>query len=219
MKYAFSLIVGIVLGVIAAVALVYVNPLTRGQSAPIDDPQWVLEYKLAARDNWLSTHDKRLDIPVVPIDAPLLWEHCIRGSLLSAMPLKCSSGAEVAAATRISVPSPESEFLRAGLLVEDYWLISVPGEGTVFLHALSNQWPLLRDTVVRVDWLRRNWSGPGEYDLTQGPVDTRAVVIGLTGIHKGSSGHGHDRLSLESYDGSLAPLTGQLTIEMGDTPG
>jgi len=214
MKYALSLIGGIILGVITAVALVYFNPLTLSQSAPIDNPEWVLEYELATRDNWLSTHDKRLQIPVVPIDAQLLWEHGIKGSLLSAMPLKGASGSEIAAATRISVPSPESELLRAGLLVEDYWLISVPDTGTVFVHALSNQWPLLRDTVVRVDWLKRNWSGPGEYGATQGPVDARAVVFGLTGVYKGGRGQGYDRLSLDSYDGSLTPVSGQLTIEM-----
>jgi hypothetical protein len=87
MKYALSLVAGLMLGVISALALVYFNPLTLSQSTPPDEPEWVLEYKLEADDIWLSTHDNRLEIPLVPKTAPLLWEDGIRGAWLAAMPL------------------------------------------------------------------------------------------------------------------------------------
>lgn len=217
MKYALSLLLGLLLGTASALALIYFNPLTRGGSAPDADAEWRFDYGLGAQNTWLSTHDKRIGIPVVPAGAPLLYEEGIKGSLLAAMPLADASGSADAAATRISVPSSETEFLRSGLLVEDHWLISVPGRGTIYVHAMNNHWPLLRDTVVRVDWLRREFGAPSHYEPTQGPADAGADVVGMTGTLREFRGHAHERLSLERYDGSFGTLTGRLTIDMADT--
>lgn len=217
MKYVLSLLVGLVAGTAVAGALVYFNPLTRGGSANDGGADWVLGYALDNADTWLSTHDNRLELPVVPGDVALLFEAGIRGSMLAAMPLRNAAGDVAAAATRISVPSGDSELLRSGLIVVDYWLVSVPGEGTIFVHAVNNQWPLLRDTVVRVDWLQRAWTGPAEYGPTRGPERGRAAVLGLTGRYAGARGHARERLSLDSYDGSLAQLAGELVLDVGGT--
>lgn len=214
MKYVLSLILGLLAGTVTAAALIYFNPLTRGDNAAPDNPGWVLGYSLAAADTWLSTHNERIDLPLVPRDISLLWESGIKGSLLAAMPLRGTAGSANAAATRISVPSARTEFLRAGLLVEDYWLISVPGEGSVLVHSLNNQWPLLRDTVVRVDWLQRDFAGPGEYGPTQGPAATGAEVVGLSGDFAGARGRGRERVTLDRYDGSLTALSGQLLLDV-----
>jgi hypothetical protein len=214
MKYVLSLVIGLLAGVAAAAALIYFNPLTRSQHAPASDSAWVLGYSLAASDTWLSTHNDRFDLPLVPKDVSLLWESGIKGSLLAAMPLKAEGSSVSAAASRISVPSSRTEFLRAGLLVEDYWLISVPGEGSVLVHAVNNQWPLLRDTVVRVDWLQRDFAGPGEYGPTMGPNATGAELIGLTGAFAGARGRGRERVTLDRYDGNLARVSGQLLLDV-----
>jgi len=94
-------------------------------------------------------------LPVVPADVPLLWEKGIKGSLLTALPLRDAAGRLAAFGTRITVPSAATELLLAGVLVDEFWLISVPGQGSLFMHAVNNEWPLLRDTLVRVDLLRR----------------------------------------------------------------
>lgn len=215
MKYVLSLGFGLLAGIAVAAALLYFNPFTLSQSEAGNESGWVLAYSLGAEDTWLSTHDEWLKLPRVPADAPLLFEDGIRGSMLAAMPLDDPSGTMSAAATRIGVPSAESELLHAGLLVQDYWLISVPGAGSVFVHAVNNQWPLLRDTVVRVDWLQRRFSGPGHYVPTQGPGSAGAAVIGLTGEYAGLRGRGRESLSLDSYQGSLAQLSGRLLLEVG----
>jgi hypothetical protein len=214
MKYVLSLVAGLLLGAAAAAAILYFNPLTQGQSAPLGDPGLSLAYRLSGADLRLSTHDKRLDIPVVPSDVSLLFEDGIRGTWLSAYRLRSDSRPEPVAATRISIPSPESELLRSGLLVEDYWLISEPGAGSMFVHAESNQWPLLRDTLVRADWLGRDYGAPRKYHPTRGPANAAAEVFGLTGSYRGARGRARDNLSLDSYDGGLASLSGQLSIQM-----
>ena len=216
MKYVLSLIFGILLGVASALAMIYFNPLTLTQSDVRTDSDWVLEYSLSEAGTWLSTHDDRVALPVVPSDVPLLWEAGIKGSLLQSMPLRNSSGTIEAVGTRISVPSVDSEFVRAGLLVEDYWLISVPGEGSVFVHAVNNQWPLVRDTVVRVDWLQRSWAGPSEYAPTLGPGVAGARVVGLTGSYQGQTGGGNDTVRLDAYDGRLAEVSGRLALRLAD---
>lgn len=216
MKYVVSLVFGLILGAGVALALLYFNPLTQYQSAPLSDPERSLDYKLAGADVWLSTHDDRLELPVVPRGVSLLYEDGIRGTWLSAFGINDQSLPGLAAATRISVPSRESELLRAGVLVEDFWLISVPGTGSMFVHAMSNQWPLLRDTVVNVDWLGREFNGPAAYDPTQGPAKGNAEVFGLTGAYGGTEGRAREHLSLETYNGGLAALSGQLRIRMGE---
>jgi hypothetical protein len=216
MKYVVSLLFGLVLGVAVAAAALYFNPLSRSQSAPLSNPERTLEYKLAGSGVWLSTHDDRLDLPVVPRDVPLLYEDGIRGTWLSALALEDKTMPGTIGATRISVPSPESELIRSGLLVEDFWLISVPENGSLFVHAMNNQWPLLRDTVVKVDWLGRDFAGPAKYDPTRGPANGAAEVFGLTGTYRELEGRAREHVMLESYAGGLSAVSGQLALRMSD---
>jgi len=216
MRYLLAFVVGTLVGVCTAGALIYFNPLTRGQSLPANDAPWTLDYSFDPARNWIATHDRGLALGVAPAEVPLLWESGIRRSFLYAMPLGDAAGGPAAAATRISVPSPQTEFLQSGLLVDDFWLISVPGEGSVFVHSVSNLWPLIRDTVVRVDWLARTWEGTAVYGPTRGPGQSGATVLGLSGAFAGVRGRSRERVSLGQYgDGAgLAAATGQLQIEL-----
>jgi len=211
MKYVLSLLFGLILGAMTAIAVIVFNPLTLSQSKPLANADMAFDYSMGTA--WVSTHSNRLNVPVVPKGSPLLFQNGIRGSLLTSMPLTGEPGSASAAGTRITVPSSETEFLRSGLVVDDYWLISVPGAGTMFMHSVSNQWPLVRDTVVWVDLLRRRWSGSGQYEPTRGPAAAGAEVVGMTGTLKELRGVAHEHLSLDAYAGNLAALNGRLTIK------
>ena len=214
MKYVLSLIAGLLCGAALAVAALYFNPLTQGSAEPTGSPDWSRTFGLAPAATWIATHDEKSGLPVVPADVPLLYESGIKGTLLTSLPLHDASGRLAAFGTRISVPSAATEFLRAGLLVDDFWLISIPGQGTLFVHALNNEWPLVRDTFVWVDVLRRNWSGSGAYAPTVGPAADGASVTGLSGSLAGRTGHGRERRALDNYTGSLAALTGELHLDL-----
>jgi hypothetical protein len=214
MKYVLGLIAGLVAGAALAVAALYFNPLTQASAEPTGSPDWSLQFGLAPAATWIVTHDESQSLPVVPAEVPLLWESGIKGSLLTSLPLHDASGRLAAFGTRITVPSAATEFLRAGLLVDDYWLISFPGQGTVFVHAVNNEWPLVRDTLVRVDLLNRDWQGPGAYAPTVGPGADGANVTGLSGTLAGRAGHGRERRALDNYTGSLAALSGQLSLDL-----
>jgi hypothetical protein len=214
MKYILSLIAGLVAGAALAVAALYFNPLTQRSAEPSGAPDWSLKFGLAPAAMWIATHDEKLDLPLAPADVPRLYEDGIEGMLLTALPLHDSSGRFAASASRITVPSSATEFLRSGLLVDDYWLISIPGQGTLFVHAVNNEWPLVRDTLVRVDLLRREWRGSEAYAPTVGPGADGANVVGLTGGLAGRTGHGRERLVLENYSGSLAALAGEIHLDL-----
>ena len=214
MKYVLGLIAGLIAGSALAIAMLYFNPLTQGSAEPTAAPDWALQFGLAPAATWIVTHNEERSLPLVPAEVPLLWENGIKGSLLTSLPLHDASGRLAAFATRISVPSAGTEFLRAGLLVDDFWLISFPGEGTVFMHAVNNEWPLVRDTFVRVDLLRRDWQGPGAYAPTVGPGAEGASVTGLSGTLAGRTGHGRERRALDNYTGSLAALSGELSLDL-----
>lgn len=214
MKYVLSLFLGLLAGAATAVVLLYFNPLTRSQQLPSSNEDWGLNYSMDPASLWLSTHDERLDLPIVPKVVSPLWEAGVKSSLLFALPLEDAPGHVGAAGTRIVVPSSRTELVRAGLLVDDFWLISVPGRGSAFVHAVDNAWPLLRDTMVRVDWLHREFEGPDAYGPTRGPEESGASVVGLTGVFAHRVGHGRERLSLDSYEGSLAQLSGHLSLDL-----
>ena len=217
MKYALSLTFGLLLGVAVALGIIYFNPLTQQHAATSGRAQLELSYQFAGADNWLSTHSKSLKVPVIPSDVPLLWESGINGMMLAAMPLKGAAGSVVG--TKISAPSAASEFLHSGVLVDDYWLLSVPGEGSIFVHSINNQWPLLRDTIVTVDWLGRSFSAATEYLPTVGPSAQGASVVGMTGAYRGAKGHAHESMSLDFYRGDFTPLSGRLAIDMSGIAG
>jgi hypothetical protein len=213
-KYALSLLAGVLAGAAVAATLLYFNPLTRSRAERSANASWALDYSLQGTDTWLSTHDGNFYLPVVPSEAPRLYEKGINGSLLAAMPLRNGNGQVEAFATRITVPSQRTDFMVDGVLVDDYWLISDPARGSVLVHAVNNRWPLLRDSVVRVGWLRQSFAGPGEYDPTVGPGPAGAEIVGLTGAFAGARGHGTEHDRLERFDGSLAPLSGRLSLDV-----
>ncbi|MDX1561326.1 MAG: hypothetical protein R3305_00270 [Gammaproteobacteria bacterium] len=218
MKYLLSFVLGVAAGGAIALAALFFNPLTRAQS---DDPSgaaWTLRYSVAPSDVLISTHDRSLGLPLVPSDAPLLWEQGIKGSVLTVMPLSADEAGSPAWATRISVPATDTDLLTAGVLVDDYWLVSVPGRGSVLVHSVSNHWPLLRDSVVRVDWLKQAWPGSAEYTPTRGPNAAAAAVVGLSGEFAGAEGRAWERVALKDYNGRFSGLAGQLLLDLGGAP-
>lgn len=212
MKYLLSLVFGILAGAAVAATLIYFNPLTRSQGPAAAGEGMAFSWSMKPADLWLSTHDDSVDLPIVPADLPLLYEKGIKGSVLTVMPVQTEAGE--AMATRFSIPSPGTEFIRSGFVTDDYWLVTVPGRGTLFVHGESNQWPMLRDTLVSVDLLRREWSGPASYMPTRGPGRAGARVLGLSGDFTGAIGNAVERVETLNYTSSTLLLSGELQVEL-----
>lgn len=216
MRYLFVAIVGFVLGAAAAGAVVYFNPLAE-KSAPAPNPAArVLHYSLPGHVLEFSVgEDARLFGQDVGDDG--LWEETIDRAAVLGLVLSDTESRPAAIASRLMAPSAENDLLRSGVLVSDYWLVTIPGEGTLFVHADSNAWPFLKETLVPVWYFDRPWKGPAEYWPTVGPrADDSALVVGLTGSLRGSEGSAVERYELAAFDPELglASATGELHLAL-----
>jgi hypothetical protein len=216
MKYLLSLVFGLVLGAACASAVVYWNPLsvTDNTSAAGDTPTF--RYSLSEPHLLASTHNEFLSLPLMPSSVPLLWESGVRGTSLQVLALSDQSGDLAAVATKLSVPSVESNAVTKGLLIDDYWMITMPGRGSLLVQGQSNIWPLVRDTLLSVDTLGREWAGPANYAPLMGQSGRAALVIGLSGELAIAGGTMAEKIAIDNYSRyGFESLNGALTLNLG----
>jgi hypothetical protein len=208
--------VGLLLGAAAAGVVLYFNPLA-AKSAPMPHAtDRVLTYSLPDQVLQFALGD---DARLFGQDAgdDGLWEETIDRSAVLALVLNDTSGQPAALASRLLSTSAETDLLLRGLLVSDVWLVTIPNEGTLFVHADSNAWPFLKETLLPVWYLDRPWNGPAEYWPTVGPgADDSADVVGIAGSFDGSAGTAVERYEITALDPArkLALAKGELHLNL-----
>ncbi len=224
MKYLITFLVGLAVGGAIALTGLHFNPMSSNQGTGPGADDWSLNYAMPSDDMLLLTHGGRLRLPVTPAGAPDLWESTLRGTFLQAAVMRDADDREVLA-TRISVSHGQGNLIRDGLPVRDRWLITVPGEGSLSVDADSNIWPMVRDHLLPVWYLGRDWSGPQTLHAVVGPgLRNTAVVDGLTGRFAALSGSAVEHLELQQvspnarsarYGGALHV---RLNVDAPDAP-
>jgi hypothetical protein len=195
MKYVIVTLLGALLGAACATAGLYYNPLTQVSELPPKE-SWTLSYDFPGGSTLALTHAGQLGLPHIPTEVETLWEAAIADVVLNVLVLKDETGAPRAMASRISVPSQETDFLLRGFLVSEHWVVTVPGQGTLFVDGENNLWPFIKEAVIPVRYLWQEWRRPVRYPVTIGPTGGRtAEVIGVSGAFAGRGGS-----ALESYE-------------------
>lgn len=228
MRYLFMLLVGSIAGAMLGAALVYVNPLIGAVDPKLDDLPSGLRYELPA-SALAVTHAGWLPVSPVPDDIGHLWERTVRTSAFGLLVLSAEDHDEPSAiASRVLVPSAETSFLTRGAIADDFWLVTIPGEGSMQIVAQSNAWPLVKDTVLDASVLGRAFRGPRDYLLTAGPAaDGRALLVGATGRFAHQVGRALERVSVggvsrpQGFEGVSAELrfvVDPLPAASGDAP-
>jgi hypothetical protein len=146
-----------------------------------------------------------------------LWEETIDRTAVLGVVLNDSKGQPAAVASRLIAASPDTDLLLRGVLVSDYWLVTLPREGTLFVRADSNAWPFLKETLLPVWYLNRPWKGPAEYWPTVGPgADHSGIALGIAGSFSGSEGSAVERYELTALDPArqLALVKGELHLNL-----
>lgn len=216
MKYLWSWIAGCVLGAIAGVAVLIVNPLTRSDGGEVPAPDLV--YRHALPDSYaLFTHGSDLPASRLPPEVDELWEKSVARSAIAVLGLSDEHGAPAAIASRLAWPSKRTEMLSRGVIADDAWLLTTPGQGSLFVIAESNVWPALADTLVRTRLLGRDFDGPREYRTTRGPANLRtARVRGATLAFAGVTGVAAEHWRIETFDAArgLEGVSGELRIDL-----
>jgi len=206
MRYVLTFIAGLLLGGAVAATGLYFNPLTGESTRESNVGDWVLGYGSPISEALAFTHGRDSRLPSRPAMVPELWENTINRSLLSVMELSDAQGVPVGLASRISVPSEATELLSSGVMLTDQWLVTIPGQGSLFIHADSNLWPFFKENLIPVWYVGRPWAGPKTYALTAGPEPGGvARVVGASGRFTGVQGSAVERYRLEEFTPGAGP--------------
>jgi hypothetical protein len=218
MKYVLAALLGILLGAAGAAAALYYNPLTKVRESPPTE-SWMLAYDFPGGSTLALTHAGQLGLPRIPTEVAALWEAAISDVVLNVLVLEDENGAPRALASRISVPSRETDLLLRGFLVSEHWLITVPGQGTLFVDGENNLWPFLKDSLIPVRYLQQKWRGPAQYPVTVGPTSGHAAdVIGVSGAYAGVHGSARETYDLRSFSAGfgIEALRGTLSVVLDE---
>ena len=118
MKYVIAALAGIFVGAAAAAAVLYYNPLTDVREASAEE-SWTLAYDFPGGSTLALTHTGQLGLPHIPADVGPLWEAALANVVLNVLVLEDENGAPAALASRVSVPSQETDLLLQGFLVSE----------------------------------------------------------------------------------------------------
>ena len=200
MRHLLVAIVGLVVGAAAAGAVLYFNPLSEKSAAQPQATDRVLHYSLPDQVlEFAVGEDARVFGQYTGQDS--LWEETIDRTAVLGLLLNDGANQPAAIASRLMATSADTDLLLRGVLVSDHWLVTIPGEGTLFVRAESNAWPFLKETLVPVWYLDRPWNGPAEYWPTVGPgSDESGVALGITGALRGSEGTVVEHYEISALD-------------------
>jgi len=214
MKYLVMALLGMLLGVTAGAAVLYFNPLTEAADFDNGSADRSLQYSLPGQV-FDFTLGERAAVMGAGLKQDGFWEETIDGTALLGVVLGDATGRPAAIASRLIAGSAATDLLLRGVLLHDYWLLTLPNEGTVFVRAESNVWPFVKTTLVPVWFLGRPWRGPADFRTTAGPgAEGSAVVLGATGRLKGIEGTAVEQYRLTAFDRATrtAAAVGELDL-------
>jgi hypothetical protein len=216
MKVVFVALLGLIVGAAAAGTVIYFNPLTESRAPEPDSSDRTLHYDLPGEVLGFTLGEHVLPPGTARIEG--FWEETIDRTALLSLVLDGADDKPAAVASRLLAGSAATDFLLSGVLVSDYWLLTIPNEGTLFLRADSNVWPFLKQTLLPVWFFGRPWAGPADYRPTAGPGEEGvAVVMGATGRFAGLKGTAIENYRLTDLDPASRSVAavGELHLRLG----
>jgi len=222
MKYLISLIVGMIVGAAAFIALLYFNPLTsQNKLSPLsvtENDVVTLNYSAAATDTLIYTNNGESQVAPHPAKVLQLWERPIRRTDAMATVLTDGRGQPAGIGIKFSSDSEQTDILNGEVIVDSVWHIYVPGEGSLFIEQQENYWSYLREIVVPAHWSSSDsWRGAWNGNITSGPGALGiARVVGGSGSFSGLEADGVESLVAKAYSVDQGPvaINGHLAIEI-----
>ncbi len=225
MKYAISLILGMLTGATLFILLLYFNPFASPPSiSPLAMSRGqVLNFSFPAvsRETLAFTNDGE-SVPLPHPEKVLqLWERTVKETSAAIVILADSRGEPVGIAVKFQSDSEDTHILNAQYLVNSVWHIHLPGRGTMLLDQVENHWSYMRDIVIQAHKSSGdNWRGNWTEVMTVGPnaIGT-ARVTGGSGEFAGMEQEGVESLFATAYSVTAGPVAmfGNLVITLPDT--
>ena len=222
MKYLISLVVGMVVGIAAFLALLFYNPMTsQNRLSPLsvsDNEVIVFNYSAVAADALVFTNDGESTIAPYPSKVLQLWEPTVRLTSTMATVMRDSRNRPAAIGIKFSSRSESTRILNGEAIIDSAWHIYVPGQGSLFVEQRENYWNYLREIVIPAhrssgDNWRGNWNGT----ITSGPGALgTARVFGGSGEFADLETDGVESLSAKAYSVKHGPVAvdGTLAVEL-----
>lgn len=222
MKYAVSILVGMVIGAILFVAGMYFNPFTERQAvsplAMTEDEHLDFTYTAVPGETILYTDNGESIIDTHPERVAELWEPAVVDTRVTVNLLTDSRGHTMGLGIKFSSDSEQTQLIKSQVLVNSAWHVYVPGRGTLFVDQIENHWSYLREVVVPAHWSSGdNWKGSFFRIMTKGPGALgTARVTGGNGGFSGLSGEAVESLTARAYSAIDGPVSmdGNLTITL-----
>ena len=221
-RHLIALFAGLLLGAVAAIGLLYYNPLAiQNQLSPVtvsDGKSIVLGYSAVAADSILYTNDGESRVYPHPEKAQQLWEAPIRKTEIMVTVMTDSRNNPAGIGIKFMSDSESTRLINGEALVDTAWHIHMPGRGSLFIDQTENRWNFLRQIVMPAylssgDSWRGTWIG----NITSGPGSLgTALVSGGSGEFSGLQSEAVESLTARAYsleEGAVA-IDGSLTIEV-----
>jgi hypothetical protein len=222
MKYAISMILGILTGATLFCLLLYFNPFASGASiSPLamSRSQVInLSFPMVASETLAITNDGESAPPPYPKKILQLWERAVKEASATIVILDDSRGEPVGIGVKFQSDSEDTSILDAQVLVNSVWHIHLPGRGTMLVDQSENHWSYLRDIIIPAHRSSGdNWRGTWLGNITAGPGALgTAMVAGGSGQFDAMDSIAVEALSAKAYSVANGPVavTGELSIEL-----
>jgi hypothetical protein len=221
-KYVAGLILGIVLGALAATTLLYYNPLAaRNPLTPLsvsNNKILSLGYSAVPTDAIVYTNNGESRVQPHPEKVRELWEAPIRRSEVLVTVVTDSRNNPAGIGIKFSSDSEKTRLINGEALVDSAWHIHLVERGSLFVEQTENYWNFLRKIVLPAYWSSANhWKGIWNGNMTVGPGALgTAAVSGGTGEFAGLESEAVEALNASAYSLSQGPVAmkGRLNIDV-----
>ncbi len=221
-RYIAGLLLGIALGVLAAAALLYFNPLAaRNPLSPLsitNNTILSLGYSSVPTDTIVFTNNGESRVQPHPEKVSELWEAPIRLTDVMVTVLKDSRNDPAGIGIKYSSDSEGTRLINGEALVDSAWHIHLVERGSLFVEQTENYWNFLRNIVLPAYWSSSNhWKGIWNGNMTVGPGALgTAAVTGGTGEFSGLESEAVEAVHASAYSVAQGPVAmeGRLTIDI-----
>jgi hypothetical protein len=221
-RYAAGLLLGIVLGVVAAAALLYFNPLAaRNPLSPLSVTSnniMSLGYPGVPTDSIVYTNNGESRVQPHPEKVRELWEAPIRLTEVLVTVLADSRNNPTGIGIKYSSDSEDTRLINGEALVNSAWHIHLVERGSLFVEQTENYWNFLRKIVLPAYWSSSNhWKGVWNGNMTVGPGALgTAAVTGGTGEFAGLESEAVEAVHASAYSVTQGPVAMErrLTIDV-----
>jgi hypothetical protein len=222
MKYAISLVIGMIVGLTLFVLGLYFNPFVGNPSVSplaVSDLDLVdLSYSLVASDSIVFTNDGESHIKPHPAKVLQLWEPTVNRTRGFVTVLTDSRGQPAGLGIKVSSDSEATAIIDGEVMVNSAWHIYLPEHGTFLVDQTENYWPYVRDIVIpaRVS-SGDNWRGSWHGIISAGPgaLGTARVTAG-NGPYVGAEAEAVESITARAYSSLTGPvgMSGNLTLAL-----